>query len=100
MAALILLLFGAPFLLAAQEDFLRTQAPAGEYGGNVVISQRSEPQTLNPITATDSNSREILGLTMADLIHINRRSMKTEPALATSWDVSANGRRGRRAFRV
>jgi peptide/nickel transport system substrate-binding protein len=40
----------------------------------------------------DANSREIIGLMNADLIHINRYTQRTEAALARSWAVSADGR--------
>ena len=64
----------------------------GHYGGALVIAQRSEPKTLNPVTATDVPSREVIGRLTADLIHINRASQQTEPALAKSWTVSKDGR--------
>jgi peptide/nickel transport system substrate-binding protein len=61
-------------------------------GGRLVTVSRSEPRTLNWLVATDSGSREVLQFLMADLIHINRYTQKTEPALAKSWTVSADGR--------
>jgi peptide/nickel transport system substrate-binding protein len=54
---------------------------------------RTEPKTLNPAIAGDNASREVLHRMMADLIHINRESQQTEPALAKSWTVSADGLR-------
>ncbi len=71
---------------------LLTGHEIGQRGGRLVISQRAEPKTLNPVMAVDGNSREIIGLITADLIHINRYSLKTEAALATSWTVSADFR--------
>jgi peptide/nickel transport system substrate-binding protein len=73
-------------------DYLHTNCE-GRFGGTLVISQRSEPKILNPITALDGSSRDVIGLTMADLIHINRHSQQTEPALAKSWTVFPGGRR-------
>ena len=64
----------------------------GRRGGRLVVSERAEPKTLNPVTALDGSSREILGLLHADLIHINRASLRTEPALANAWNVSPDGR--------
>ena len=64
----------------------------GRYGGHLVVGQRSEPKTLNPVTATDAVSREVTGRIMADLITINRASQQTEPGLAKSWKISADGR--------
>jgi peptide/nickel transport system substrate-binding protein len=64
----------------------------GRYGGTLVVAQRSEPKTLNPVIAADVPSREVIGRLMADLIHINRASQQTEPALAKSWTSSKDGR--------
>lgn len=64
----------------------------GQYGGRLVIGQRAEPKTLNPVTATDAASREVIGRIHADLIEINRASQQTEPALAKSWKISPDGR--------
>jgi len=66
---------------------------SGHYGGRLVISERTEPKTLNPLTALDGTSRDIIGLISADLIHINRSSLGTEAALAKSWEMSPDGRR-------
>ena len=63
----------------------------GRKGGRLVVSLRAEPKTLNPLTAADAPSREvILGAMQADLVHINRETQLTEPALAKSWKVSAD----------
>ena len=74
----------------AQEELLRTTSEAGNRGGNLVIAQRSEPRTFNPVTAVDQNSFGVNARMQADLIHINRVTQKTEPALAKSLspDVS------------
>ena len=88
-AALLPLLIGAQAI--AQEDLLRTTSEPGTPGGKLVIAQRSEPRTLNPILTVDQNSLGVLGRMMGDLIHINRATQKTEPALAKSWTVSKDG---------
>lgn len=64
----------------------------GTYGGTLVVAQRAEPKTLNPAVASDGPSRDVIGRMMADLIHINRVTQKTEPALASSWKISDDGR--------
>jgi peptide/nickel transport system substrate-binding protein len=56
-----------------------------------VVSLRAEPKTLNPLTAVDAPSREVIGTMQADLIHINRATQMTEAALAKSWKVSPDG---------
>jgi peptide/nickel transport system substrate-binding protein len=78
-------------LHAAVDDRLLVSGPPGRPGGRLVSAQRTEPKTLNWVTAADSGSREVLQRLMADLIHINRQSLATEPALAKSWNVSPNG---------
>jgi peptide/nickel transport system substrate-binding protein len=74
------------------EELARLADSSGRYGGRLTIGQRSEPKTLNPVTATDAVSREVIGRLMADLVHINRSSQQTEPALAKSWKISPDGR--------
>lgn len=88
-AAFLPLLAGARAI--AQEDLLHTTAEPGIRGGKLVIAQRSEPRTLNPILTVDQNSLGVLGRMMGDLIHINRATQKSEPALAKSWTVSKDG---------
>ncbi len=74
-----------------QEELLKTDTEAGRYGGALVMLQRAEPKTLNPVTALDVPSREVIRRMMADLISINRRTQQTEPGLAKSWTASKNG---------
>ena len=64
----------------------------GHAGGRLVVALRSEPKTLNPAMAVDETSRDVIRCLTADLIHINRLSLKTEPSLAKSWNVSRDGR--------
>src|SRR5436190_7782880 len=74
------------------EELARVEGATGRYGGHLVVGQRSEPKTLNPVTATDAVSREVFERLHADLIEINRSTQKTEPALAKSWKMSPDGR--------
>jgi peptide/nickel transport system substrate-binding protein len=93
-------LVGAPCFAAAPapqaanpgEELARMAEVSGRYGGHLTIGQRSEPKTLNPVTATDAVSRDVIGRLMGDLIEINRSSQQTEPALAKSWKISSDGR--------
>ncbi|MGA8153837.1 MAG: ABC transporter substrate-binding protein [Terriglobales bacterium] len=82
----------APQPASQGEELARVEGLTGRYGGRLVVGQRSEPKTLNPVTATDAVSREVIGRLHADLIEINRASQKTEPALAKSWKMSPDGR--------
>src|ERR1700693_1787739 len=73
-------------------DLQTTDNEVGRYGGTLVVGQRTEPKTLNPVTVADAPSREVIGRMMADLIHINRGSQQVEASLAKSWTVSKDGR--------
>jgi peptide/nickel transport system substrate-binding protein len=77
---------------SSSEELLTLPGEIGKQGGRLVVSLRAEPKTLNPLTAADAPSREvILGAMQADLVHINRATQLTEPALAKSWNVSPDG---------
>jgi peptide/nickel transport system substrate-binding protein len=83
---------GIPRQASPSEELLTLPGEIGKPGGRLVVSLRAEPKTLNPLTAVDAPSREvILGAMQADLIHINRATQLTEPALAKSWRISADG---------
>jgi peptide/nickel transport system substrate-binding protein len=80
------------FTWQAGEERMIAEGAPGHAGGRLVIALRSEPKTLNPALALDEPSRDVIRCLTADLIHINRGSLKTEPALAKSWSVSRDGR--------
>ena len=67
------------------EEMLILPGKAGVPGGRLVAALRSEPKTLNPVTALDLPSKEVISLLSADLIHTNVYTQQTEPALAKSW---------------
>src|ERR1700689_2158994 len=76
----------------ASDDRMVLEGVPGHAGGRLVVALRSEPKTLNPVLGVDEPSREVIRCLSADLIHINRWSLKTEPSLAKSWNVSRDGR--------
>ena len=92
-AATVCLVAGSAQSRLTTGELLTAPGDPGVYGGRLVVAQRAEPKTLDPVFAVDSPSREVIRLMTADLIHINRFSQKTEPALAKSWEVSKDGRR-------
>ncbi len=69
-------------------------AETGVRGGRLVYLQSGEPRTFNPMSAFASQeaTHEILFRMHADLVHINRETQKTEPALAESWTQLPGGR--------
>lgn len=90
--AIAILLF-CRCLFGASDDLLVVPGLTGHPGGRLVFATRTEPKTLNPVTAVDAASREVINRMDADLIHINRASYRTEPAIAKSWTVSSSGLR-------
>ncbi len=76
----------------AAAEYLVAQAETGRPGGQLVVVQRAEPRTLNPVTAVDAPSRDVIRRMHADLIHVNRETQRSEPALAKSWKASPDGR--------
>jgi peptide/nickel transport system substrate-binding protein len=76
-----------------REEVRVSDNQTGHPGGSLVVSLRSEPKTLNPVTSVDASSREVIAQMNGDLVHINRLSQQTEPALAKKWSVSKDGLR-------
>jgi len=76
---------------SSNEELLVLPGEIGRSGGRLVVSLRGEPKTLNPLIAADARSREVIGVMQADLVHINRATQLTEPALAKSWKISPDG---------
>ena len=77
----------------AGEELMTVDGEIGRSGGGLVVAARGEPKTFNPLVALDIPSRDVIWRTQADLIHINRETQRTEPALASSWTVSPDGLR-------
>jgi len=81
----------SPQQKSTKEELLVLPGEVGKRGGRLVVALRGEPKTLNPVIATDTRSREVIGVMQADLVHINRATQLTEPALAKSWKISPDG---------
>jgi peptide/nickel transport system substrate-binding protein len=74
------------------QELKTSECQPGVSGGRLVVGLRAEPRTLNPIVALDAASREIISLLTADLIQIDRSSLKPVSALAKSWTTSNGGK--------
>jgi peptide/nickel transport system substrate-binding protein len=91
-APLLLVLLTAGTVVGQEFEVVNGGDP-GQSGGRVVVALRTEPKTFSPVLSVDATSREVIGLLNADLIHINRETQHTEPALAKSSAVSPDGRK-------
>jgi len=61
-------------------------------GSELRFCLRSEPKTLNPVLVADDASETVRYLTGGVLMRLNRLTQQLEPELATSWNVSENGK--------
>ncbi|MEM7585753.1 MAG: ABC transporter substrate-binding protein [Acidobacteriota bacterium] len=78
--------------LPNRPELLTVSQQVGQPGGILVVALRAEPRTLNPFFAVDNPSLTVIRRLMADLIHIDRQSLDTVPALASRWQTSPDGR--------
>lgn len=74
------------------EELYKNPDVQGNPGGTLVTAQRAEVLTFNPVTALDSPSKDIIGLLHSDLIHVNRRTLRTGEGVARTWTMSPDGR--------
>jgi len=75
----------------SNQEYLKISGEIGRPGGRLVVSLRAEPKTLNPVVAADAPSQEVISAMQSDLVHIDRATQLTGPALAKSWKISADG---------
>jgi peptide/nickel transport system substrate-binding protein len=74
--------------------FLLVAAPVGaQSGGALRFCLHGEPKTFDPILVDDEASENVRYLTGGVLIRLNRQTQALETGLASSWQVSKDGRR-------
>jgi peptide/nickel transport system substrate-binding protein len=66
--------------------------PAIAQSGSLRFCLRSEPRTFNPLLVEDDSSETVRYLTGGVLVRLNRQTQQLEPALATSWKTSSDGK--------
>ncbi|MFP4661835.1 MAG: ABC transporter substrate-binding protein [Halanaerobiales bacterium] len=66
--------------------------PQGQWGGTLITTMVSDPNTFNPVLSGDSASDEIFEARIFEaLAMVNPISGKYEPALARKWETSEDG---------
>ncbi len=71
-----------------------TAAPAGglKRGGELVFGRSEEPLSLDPIVPGDNGSIFTLVQIFDTLVRVGPTGNEVEPGLASSWDISADGK--------
>jgi peptide/nickel transport system substrate-binding protein len=83
---------GCALLVGCVLMFSACNRSAGN-GGELHITMKSDPQTLNPLMAEDDSSEIVRYLTGGVLIRENRKTQENEPELAANWTIDEDGRR-------
>jgi peptide/nickel transport system substrate-binding protein len=63
----------------------------GQYGGEIILPAFSDPSSFNPITSDGQEAGELFQYIYEGLVRINPVTLKPEPCLASSWDISQDG---------
>jgi peptide/nickel transport system substrate-binding protein len=77
-------------LLRGQD--IRVDKLTGTRGGNLVLAVPSDPTGFNRMLASGLSTIAITERLSADLVHIDRRTLRLEPSLATHWEADKTGR--------
>lgn len=73
-------------------EFMQIRGLTGFRGGNVVLTVSSDPSSFNRMLASGLANTLITDRISADLVHINRSTLRLEPSLATRWETDKTGR--------
>lgn len=72
-------------------DYLQSQAPLGNYGGEIIISMIGEgPKTFNPCNTKDATSSAMAGILYDGLFTTNAHTGEVIPQLAKSYEIKGN----------
>ena len=66
--------------------------PAAPKTGTFTINLGGEPTTINPITSTDVYAQNVHSYVLDSLLSRNEDSYAWEPALASEWNISKDGK--------
>jgi peptide/nickel transport system substrate-binding protein len=72
-------------------DFEKTTL-TGARGGTLMLSNIAEAKTFNPLIAKETSSGAVFGALFDSLVTRDAETLKVEPALAKSWETSADGK--------
>lgn len=74
-------------------DYLESQAPVGNFGGELIASTIGEgPKTFNPFNSKDNTSSTMAGVMFDGLLTTNPVTGQPAPKLAKSYEMSPDGK--------
>jgi len=73
--------------------FLAAGVAWGQWGGELRLSLRSEPRSLDPVLVDSDSEETFRYFTGGVLVRVNRVTQQLEPELATSWNIEDAGRK-------
>lgn len=78
-------------VLAAPTEYKISEMPVGTFGGQLVVSQITDPKTFNPVTAAETSSTDVLAPIFEGLTATDGVTTAVIPCLAKSWSFSPDG---------
>ena len=72
------------------EPLVERMAEPGRYGGRFVIGATASPRTFNALMSNEQNSNDVCDRLFASLTDIDNRTLADVPAIAKSWEWSAD----------
>ena len=82
----------AAIMLVVSSGFFMGSVSASTPDNVLVVGQIAEPKSLDPATVTAVNDFRILMNIYDGLVRYKDGALEVEPALAKSWDISADGK--------
>jgi peptide/nickel transport system substrate-binding protein len=76
---------------AIQKKAMEFVPKIGKNGGEMIISSISDPKSFNPITSGESSTSEFTQYIFEGLVKVNGATLRPEPNLAESLEVSDDG---------
>lgn len=72
-------------------DYLQSQAPVGNFGGEIIISTIGEgPKTFNPCNTKDATSSSMAGILYDGLVTTDAHTGEVIPQMAKTFEINGN----------
>jgi len=74
-----------------EEPRVRQTESIGTYGGRFILGETNGPKTFNAIMANETSSTDLTQILFTGLADFDNGTQQDMPALAKSWEKSADG---------